>query len=189
MVFSEGIEKALRVSLQAHAGQTRKGHADLPYVSHPMHVALILARLGLDDVVIQAALLHDVVEDCDGWDDARIRSEFGDDVAEIVGALTEDKSLGWDERKQNAIDDVPDMSPAAVHVKAADKLHNLSCLVRELGRAEDPTEVWAVFRGGREKTVRTARALVEALAPRIHPELARDLRGAVEALEAAARED
>lgn len=188
MVFSEGIEKALRASLEAHAGQTRKGNGGLPYVSHPVHVALILAQLGLDEATIQAALLHDVIEDCDGWDEDRIRADFGENVASIVTALTEDKSLGWDDRKRQAIDDVPGMTAAALHVKAADKLHNLSCLVAELEAASDPKEVWSAFRGGRKKTLRTARHLVEALELRVHPNLARALHEVLEALEAAAGE-
>jgi len=183
MLFSPGIERALRVALEAHAGQTRKGAEDLPYVSHPVHVAMILAKLGLDEVALQAALLHDVVEDCDDWDEARVRSTFGDAVADIVAALTEDKSGTWDERKRHAIEHVPEMSTAAAHVKAADKLHNLSCLLDELQSTSDPDRVWAQFRGGREKTLITARQLVEALEPRVLKPLGQSLRRVLQALE------
>ena len=186
MVFSHGIERELRVAIEAHAGQTRKGDPDLPYVSHPMHVALILARLGLEETAIQAALLHDVVEDCEGWDEARVRASFGDEVASTVAALTEDKSLGWEARKRQAIEDVPNMSSLAAHVKAADKLHNLSSLVAELEKASDPAEVWSQFRGGEERTIETARELVSALQGRVDPALARALREVLEALERAA---
>ena len=189
MVFSEGIERALRAALAAHAGQKRKGDPELPYVSHPVHVALILARLGLGESVIQAALLHDVVEDCDDWDELRVRETFGGEVADIVSALTEDKSLGWDERKRRAIEDVARMSAEAAHVKAADKLHNLSSLVGELERASDPDTVWREFRGGRERTLRTAAQLVRALQSRVHPELATALGEVVGALEELADRD
>ncbi|MFT5051500.1 MAG: (p)ppGpp synthase/HD superfamily hydrolase [Chlamydiales bacterium] len=183
MLFSTGIERALRVALEAHADQTRKGAARLPYVSHPVHVALILAQLGLDEVAVQAALLHDVVEDCDGWDDPRVRSNFGGAVADIVAALTEDKSRTWDERKRHAIEHVAQMSTEAAHVKAADKLHNLSCLLEELQNASDADEVWAHFRGGREKTLRMARELIEALEPRVLATLGQSLRSVLKALE------
>ncbi len=59
-MFSALVESALRVSAQAHAGQMRKSALDVHYSTHPAHVALLLARLGFDDTVISAALLHDV---------------------------------------------------------------------------------------------------------------------------------
>ena len=55
-LFSSGVEAAIRASLLAHEGQTRKGDP-IPYVSHPYHVALLLARSGADDETIQAGLL------------------------------------------------------------------------------------------------------------------------------------
>ena len=51
----------LRRARDAHDGQTRKSGE--PYITHPMSVATIVAELGLDDVTISAALLHDAVED------------------------------------------------------------------------------------------------------------------------------
>ena len=45
-----------------HRGQTRKG-SDLPYLVHPFAVAMILDRLGFDEDVVIAGLLHDAVED------------------------------------------------------------------------------------------------------------------------------
>ncbi len=47
-LFSSGVEAAIRAALLAHEGQTRKGDP-IPYVSHPYHVALLLARSGADD--------------------------------------------------------------------------------------------------------------------------------------------
>ena len=54
------IERAYEVALAAHAGQTRKSGE--PYINHPMSVATIVARQGLDDTTVAAALLHDAVE-------------------------------------------------------------------------------------------------------------------------------
>jgi hypothetical protein len=48
--------------------------------THCVHVALVLARLGYDDAVIAAGILHDVVEDCEGWTLERIEREFGAEV-------------------------------------------------------------------------------------------------------------
>ena len=76
-MFSSVVEKALRVSVAAHAGQFRKGSERVHYATHPMHIALMLAKWGFDEDVIAAGLLHDVVEDCEGWTLPRIEEQFG----------------------------------------------------------------------------------------------------------------
>jgi (p)ppGpp synthase/HD superfamily hydrolase len=187
-VFDPGIERALRAAESAHRGQSRKS-ADTPYVLHPIHSALMLARLGCASHVIQAALLHDVVEDCAhaGWDHARIEREFGPRIAGIVAELTEDKAKSWEERKRAGIEHVAHMSPDARTVKAADKLHNLSTLAAELEATQRQSDVWARFTGGRARTLAMSRALVEALAPHVDPRLGNALLAAMEEVERSAR--
>lgn len=181
-MYSSIIERALHVAIAAHEGQNRKGDGASPYVTHPMHVALMLARFGLDDDVIAAGLLHDVVEDCPAWATERVQAEFGAHVAGIVAQLTEDKTRSWEERKQAAIAKVPHMSPEAASVKACDKLHNLHSLVNQLRAAEDPELVWAKFKGGRERTLAMSRDLVEALSQRVDARIAKALRAALRSL-------
>ncbi len=183
-MFNAGVERALRVALAAHAGQHRKGAGEVPYVSHPLHVALILAQWGLEPEVLQAGVLHDVVEDCEGWSVERVEAEFGTEVAELVAALTEDKSKSWAERKQYAVDHVAEMPLGAAMVKAADKLHNLSSLRADLEASEDASKVWERFRGKREGTLRMAESLVAALEARLDARLTVDLRATLEALRA-----
>jgi (p)ppGpp synthase/HD superfamily hydrolase len=184
-MYSADVERALRAALDAHEGQVRKGLEEAPYVTHPIQIALLLARLGFDDALIQAGLLHDVVEDCAGWTLARVEKEFGPRVRSIVAELTEDKTKSWEERKHWAVDHAAHMSSEALAVKAADKLHNLQSLVRDLGNASDPSIVWAKFKGGRERTLAMSAALVEALAPRVDERLARALRASMRDLERA----
>ena len=147
---------------------------------------MLACQLGESDVVIQAALLHDVVEDCDGWDPARMATEFGAEVADIVAELTEDKTKTWDERKQAGIDKIPGLSEPAVRVKSLDKLHNLSRLADQLEQASDRPAVWGLFTGGRERTLRMSRRLVEQLVKRARPEVAAALGAALARVEAAA---
>ncbi len=176
-MFSPGIERALRAAHTAHEGQWRKGAERTPYVVHPIHAALILARLGADEETIQAAILHDVVEDSpESWSLARVREEFSERVERIVADLTEDKTKSWEERKRWAVEHVRDMLPEAVLVKAADKLHNLACLADDLESAADRAAVWAQFKGGRERTLAMSAELVDALAPRIDSRMMRALR-------------
>ncbi len=55
------LERAYRFAEEAHTGQKRLTGED--FVEHPLAVAIILADLGMDLATLQAALLHDVVED------------------------------------------------------------------------------------------------------------------------------
>jgi (p)ppGpp synthase/HD superfamily hydrolase len=185
-MYDADTERAIRAALDAHRGQARKSAADTPYVSHPFHVALILARIGAPPRVLQAALLHDAVEDCERWTLARVEREFGAHVAGVVAELTEDKSLTWAERKLAQIDHVPRLSRDALLVKAVDKLHNLRTLAEGLRSAAAPAAFWAQFRGGPERTLEHARLLVAALAARCDPRLASALRTALREVESAA---
>ena len=178
-MISPSIERALVVALAAHEGQFRKGDGRTPYVVHPLHAAIAIARLGGSEIEIQAALLHDVVEDCPSWTAERLEREFGARVAGIVAELTEDKSRPWVERKEASIESVPRLSPEAARVLAMEKLHNWMCLAAELRGAADPGRVWSAFRGGRDETLRVARELADALGARLEPALADRLRRAV----------
>lgn len=184
-VFDPDTERAIRASLAAHAGQTRKSDGGVPYVAHPFHVALLLARMGVAPRVLQAALLHDVVEDCDAWTIERVEREFGAGVARCVAELTEDKALSWEARKRAQVEHAPHLSADALTVKAADKLHNLRTLADDLRAAADRGAVWARFRAGRERTLAMSRELVDALAARCDVRLAAALRTAMAEVERA----
>jgi (p)ppGpp synthase/HD superfamily hydrolase len=182
-MFNGVVEQALAVTLDAHRGQRRKG-SDTPYSVHPLHVALIVAQWGGDAEAIAAALLHDVVEDCQEWTLAELGERFGAAVAEVVGQLTEDKSLAWEQRKEHGIASIPTLSERACVVKAADKLHNLESLAAALhAQNGDADPVWARFNGGRERTLAMDHRLVEALAARVPARVAADLRRALNEIE------
>ena len=79
------IERAYRFADKAHDGQKRLSGE--PFVEHPLQTALYLADLKLDANALAAALLHDVMEDCDvGFDD--IKAEFGEEIARLVDGVT-----------------------------------------------------------------------------------------------------
>jgi guanosine-3',5'-bis(diphosphate) 3'-pyrophosphohydrolase len=79
------IEAALAFATLAHEGQLRRSGE--PYIIHPAAVARILIDLGMDVVTIQAALLHDTVEDTEVTL-ADIEAKFGAKVAELVDGVT-----------------------------------------------------------------------------------------------------
>ena len=131
------IEKAIQFAVSAHAGTKRKGK-DRAYILHPVEVMTIVASLTEDEEVIAAAVLHDVVEDTEIGPDA-IREEFGERVAQLVMAESEDKmrdipaEASWRERKMATIDHLETLSRDAKLICLGDKLAN----IREIARDYD----------------------------------------------------
>ncbi|XP_065184922.1 guanosine-3',5'-bis(diphosphate) 3'-pyrophosphohydrolase MESH1-like [Sycon ciliatum] len=109
-----------------HRDQRRKDPCKTPYINHPIGVAQILSNeAGVDDIaVLQAALLHDTVEDTDCTFE-ELEAKFGDEVCKIVRECSDDKALPKAERKRLQIEHAPHASREAKLVKLADKLYNL----------------------------------------------------------------
>src|SRR3954451_16856707 len=122
------IERAYRVAWKAHAEQVRRSGE--PYISHPVGVALILADLGLDDVTIAAALLHDAVEDTTLTPED-IARELGPEVAAIVDGVTKLDRVQFDSKEAQQAASLRKMLVAMAKdirvllIKLADRLHNM----------------------------------------------------------------
>ncbi|MBN8884604.1 MAG: HD domain-containing protein [Rudaea sp.] len=116
---------ALKFASQKHAGQTRKDAAATPYITHPIAVRDLLVEHGVTDSdVLCAALLHDTVEDTQTTA-AELSTLFGSRVAELVLAVTDDKSLPKAERKRLQVEHAPQLPAGAKLVKLADKICNV----------------------------------------------------------------
>ncbi|KAK7912393.1 hypothetical protein WMY93_012604 [Mugilogobius chulae] len=118
--------ETVNFAAEKHRNQRRKDAAGTPYINHPIGVARILSHeAGVTDVcVLQAALLHDTVEDTDTTLD-ELQARFGPVVSGIVAEVTDDKSLPKAERKRLQVEHARHCSPRAKLVKLADKLYNL----------------------------------------------------------------
>ncbi|XP_045184074.2 guanosine-3',5'-bis(diphosphate) 3'-pyrophosphohydrolase MESH1-like [Mercenaria mercenaria] len=129
-----------------HKDQRRKDAEKTPYINHPIGVANILTEeAGVTDVhVIQAALLHDTVEDTDTTFE-ELEEHFGLEVTGLVREVTDDKSLPSAVRKQEQINHAPHASPKAKLVKLADKLYNLRDLNRQAPRGWTDERVHEYF--------------------------------------------
>jgi (p)ppGpp synthase/HD superfamily hydrolase len=152
------VRAALEKARTAHAGQIRNGSGGMPYVEHPMAVAARLDEHGYGEEVLAAALLHDVIEDSETSLD-EIREQFGNEVAGLVGALTDDEALdSYRERKAEHRERVR-AAPAGAHaIYGSDKLTNVKALraayeaegdaVREEFKipVELKTEIWEADR-------------------------------------------
>ncbi len=153
------IEKAMTLAERAHAGQTRK-EAPIPYIVHPVSVALILARHGFSDEVVAAALVHDVVEDTPVSAD-EIRAELGEEVAELVAPVTHNDSLSWDEKKKAYIEAVRQAPEGVKALSVADKIANAHSLLTAY--EEQGIGVWKYFNAGRDKKLWFENAMLEML--------------------------
>lgn len=149
------VSRAYRMAAKAHATQRRKSGE--PYIVHPFAVARIVAELGLDEVTVASALLHDAVED------TRIELEdihraFGPEIAGIVDGVTKLDRLRFESKEAQQAASFRKMLVAMAKdirvliIKLCDRLHNLKTLAALPG--------W--------KQQRIARETLEIYAPLAH---------------------
>ena len=179
--MSTVIDQACEVAAKAHDGHYRKEEKDkdkdkdrekengkvkdkdmgIPYISHPMAVAILLARAGAAEDVIMAALLHDTVEDT-GMTLQEIEKAFGPGVAGIVEGCSEpDKSLPWEERKEHTLEYLKDAPHNVWLVSCGDKLQNVRGMA--LGYSKHKEAFWQRFNMGKDGQVWYYQGLVESL--------------------------
>jgi (p)ppGpp synthase/HD superfamily hydrolase len=155
MLYSYRIEQAIRAATILHKDQVRKGSAPLPYVSHLVATAFLVADYYPEEDAIIAALLHDTLEDTD-YTPRELEDDFGGVVREIVETVsepqtTEVRPYTWIERKEIYIKQLKAGSEVACIVAAADKIHNLRSIVEDY--YEDHRRFIADFGGSLEKRV------------------------------------
>lgn len=160
--------QALKVAAEAHEGQLRKGTV-IPFITHPVAVAALVARHGGDEDQQIAGLLHDVLDDAGDFWISRVQ-EFGDRVLQIVRGCTDSvpKSLrpkpGWSEGKRRYLEHLVHASADLLLVAACDKLHHLQSI--QLDLLESGAATLNRFRGGREGTLWYYESLVEIFTAR-----------------------
>jgi GTP pyrophosphokinase len=150
-VDRELLSRAFRFAAAAHEGQQRRsGEA---FIRHPWGAAKILADLRQDEQTIAAALLHDVVEDTETEID-EVRTEFGDEIAQLVEGVTKLTRIHFQSREQAEAENYRKMIAAMVGdervilIKLADRLHNMRTIEylgkqKQLQKARETLEVYA----------------------------------------------
>jgi (p)ppGpp synthase/HD superfamily hydrolase len=143
------VEQAIEFAAYAHRDQKRKG-TDIPYISHPYAVGMILLKAGCSEEVVAAGILHDTLEDTDTTE-RDVLERFGPVVLEIVKGCSEpDKGASWEERKQHTLDELKQADLPIRLVACEDKLHNIRAIQRDLKAHGE--EAWKRFkRGGRAR--------------------------------------
>ncbi len=124
----DGIDRAIQTAVVCHEGQRRQSGEE--YVTHPLHVAMILADLGMDSETIEAGLLHDVIEDTDFTLD-EVERRFGKDVRKLVDGVTKITKIDFFTKEEQQAENVRKMLLAmaedirVIIIKLADRLHNM----------------------------------------------------------------
>lgn len=125
------VERAFAVARDAHEGQLRD--AGDPYITHPLAVAMILARFHMDVPSIATALLHDTIEDT-GITVETLREQFGPTIAELVDGVTKLTRLELQSDRTKQAENFRKLVLAmsrdirVLIVKLADRLHNMRTL-------------------------------------------------------------
>jgi GTP diphosphokinase / guanosine-3',5'-bis(diphosphate) 3'-diphosphatase len=121
--------QALDFAAERHSGQRRKGPDAAPYVNHLIEVATLVANVGqVDDAdVLIAAVLHDVLEDTPTSAD-EVTERFGERVCGFVRALSDDKSLPRQRRREITLEELPEMEALVKVIKLADLSSNIKLL-------------------------------------------------------------
>ena len=127
----DNIKKAYDLAFNAHKNQRRRSGE--PYIMHPVAVAKILFKLGMDNECIIGALLHDVVEDTE-YDIEYIKNEFGAEVALLVDGVTKLGQIPLSTREEVQAENIRKMFIAmnedirVIIIKLCDRLHNMRTL-------------------------------------------------------------
>lgn len=154
------IRRAAEFAAKAHKGVLRKG-GTIPYIYHPMEVALLVFQMGGDEEMIAAAYLHDVLEDTLVTAE-EMRNLFGERVLSLVLSETEDKALSWHERKARTVQRLGQASRDVKIIAMADKLSNMRATARDYLAMGDL--VWQRFHEKRRECHQWyAQGILEAL--------------------------
>jgi len=145
MFFSPGIHRAINIAAWFHKDQRRKSN-DLPYIVHPFSVFLILSKYTKDEDTLCASLLHDVLEDTEGYSLEQMVVDFNENVGNLVKTVSEKKGyfresdLTWKELKEGYLSNIKEACENALLISAADKIHNITT---KLDKFEKNTDIWS----------------------------------------------
>lgn len=146
-IDSSLLDKAIIFATNAHKGVERNGKG-FPYIVHPLEVVSIIASITSDQKLLAAGALHDVIEDTDyTYED--IKKEFGEDVANLVQAESDEQIPGmkpeesWKIRKEIALKKLKEAPIEIKIIALGDKLSNLRAIYTDFKKVGE--NVWNKF--------------------------------------------
>ena len=141
------FDEAIIFATKAHSGAFRKG-TSIPYITHPIEAAAIVATMTNNKNVLAAAVLHDTIEDTDATIDD-IKEIFGEEVARLVATESENKrdnlpsDSTWKIRKQETLDHLKGATEEEKMITLGDKLSNIRAIYRDYSTIGD--KLWERF--------------------------------------------
>jgi GTP pyrophosphokinase len=147
----KAVKHAFEFAYERHADQLRRSGDE--FITHPVGVAQICARMRLDTETLCAALLHDTVEDTSASLE-EIREEFGDEIAQLVDGVTKLTGMTFESRDERQAENYRKMMVAmatdvrVILIKLADRLHNMRTLEalpkqKQVSKARETLEIYA----------------------------------------------
>ena len=179
--YGPRLDEALVFAAEGFRQITRKGGVRAPYLTHLLAVAALVGDHGGSEDQIIAALLHDTLEDLDSVTARDLERRFGPEVTRMVEALSDTTvrpKPPWRTRKETYLARLALETAQVKLVSAADKIHNLTSLLRSLGQ-EGPA-IWREFNAAPPEQVWYYRAVVTALATGWDHAILEELRSLVE---------
>ncbi len=164
------VQKAIKFATKTHEiyqKQKRKGK-DVSYIVHPLTVGIILSGIGVDSDLVCAGILHDTIEDSIPEKKVTfemLENRFGRRVAQTVLDVSEtDKSLSWEERKQEALEHIKGFSHDSLLVKSADIISNLTELLDDYKKEGE--QIFLRFNAPKDKKIRHSLETITAIIDR-----------------------
>jgi GTP pyrophosphokinase len=147
----DAVSRAFEFACERHADQVRRSGDE--FITHPVGVAQICARMRLDTETLCAALLHDTVEDTSASLD-QVRAEFGEEIALLVDGVTKLTGMTFESRDERQAENYRKMMVAmasdvrVILIKLADRLHNMRTLgalpkQKQLSKSRETLEIYA----------------------------------------------
>ncbi|MBO4855153.1 bifunctional (p)ppGpp synthetase/guanosine-3',5'-bis(diphosphate) 3'-pyrophosphohydrolase [Candidatus Saccharibacteria bacterium] len=174
MVYSEKVNKAIKIATQLHDGQFRRG-STIPYIAHPFAVALLTQKYIDSEDVFIGGVLHDILEDVPKriYTAKDLVEDFGYDILNIVQTVSEPNITtptqeAWRARKYAYLSNIQnsnDIRPLII--SACDKMHNMGELA--YGYEEHGESIWTYFAAKREREIWFYESVLDALKTKILP--------------------
>lgn len=173
MKLSERFQKGFELAFELHGNHERKG-SGVPYMGHLLGVTAIVIDDGGTENEAIAALLHDGPEDQGGLATLeRIRRDFGDEVADIVKALSdtfEEEKPEWKQRKEDYLDKLrqtpdDDLGSKILRVSLADKIYNVRAIAFDYD--VEGEKVWDRFSASMEDSLWYYKSLGEVYSEKL----------------------
>ncbi|MFA6447699.1 MAG: HD domain-containing protein [Patescibacteria group bacterium] len=179
-IYSQAVQHAMEFAAMKHEGQWRKHpYLNIPFISHPASVGLMLARAGYNDDVVVAGILHDVIEDCKVTAE-QMADQFGEKVAQLVVQVSQPQNMTWMEKKEFYRKTLDVAQLEALAIAAADHTYNIHTLVE--GMTINP-RMRMSFEVTLEDRLQHEKMCYEIISRRLPGDLADELSQAVASLE------